>query len=81
MSARRASQRTGSTDRLMRWRGLSQTTHATLVLVVAFVAMVAGLALAMLVTTSLTALVLFAGVWALILTAAVYAYAEAVIRR
>lgn len=83
MRARRATQDLDSTDRLMRWRAprLSQTTHATLAVAVALLAAVSGVAIFATAVASTGTVILFTVLWAFIVTSAVYAYAEVVIRR
>lgn len=83
MSARHTTQHLGSTDQLMRWRAprLSQTAHATLAVIVALLAAIVGVAIFAASVESTGTVILFAVLWAFIVTSAVYAYAEIVIRR
>lgn len=83
MSARRTYQRPGSTEPLMTWRSprLSQTAHASLAVLVTLVVAILGVTMFALAVASSGAVVLFAVLWAFIVTSALYAYAEVVIRR
>ncbi|WP_314429466.1 hypothetical protein [Microbacterium lacticum] len=83
MSARPSIQRPGSTDPLMTWRAprLSQTAHAALALLVAIWAMILAVAVVAAAVASAGTVVLFAVLWSFLVTSALYAYAEVVIRR
>lgn len=67
----------------MTWRAprLSQTAHATLAVLVSLIVAILGVTLFALAVASSGAVVLFAVLWSFIVTSALYAYAEVVIRR
>lgn len=83
MTTRLSTRRPGSTDPLMTWRAprLSQSAHAALAVLVAVWAMILGIAVFATAVASTGTVVLFAVQWAFIVTSALYAYAEVVIRR
>lgn len=83
MNARRTYQRPESTEQLMTWRAsrLSQTAHASIAVLVTILAAIAGVAVFAIAVASTGVVLLFAVLWSFIVTSALYAYAEVVIRR
>lgn len=83
MTTRLTTRHTGSTDPLMTWRAprLSQTAHAALAVLVAIWAMILAVAVVAAAVASTGTVVLFAVLWSFLVTSALYAYAEVVIRR
>lgn len=81
MSARRERRLTIGPRHAVRLRRISQTAHAAIALAVAAIVELIGILIVGALVASDGAVILFAVLWAFMVTSALYAYAEVVIRR